>query len=392
MKNITTGALFFLAAGIFTSVTILSVYQILIAISCLIALYLMIKGRDLNLPTSAYWLLGFAIIALIGLVINFELIPKPSKNFGRLKYYLYAVLSIVVLKDWLLTASIKTKKIISNTFLISLCAAGITAIVQVYCLGKYRAEGLTGIMRYGYGSGMILPVLMSLLLHHKSLKEWFNVHLGAIAFALGLIGLYLTLTRGGLLGFVSAIPIAIYFYRPKWGIILGMLALLGITILGGFYLFGTGNYSSRFLVNKNVNSDVMRRSQWEAAWIATKERPFLGWGLSNFHTQLKRIKYENDLAEKDYNDSHAHNLFLEISSGTGLIGLFFFLGWLVTWIWEAFKSGPLHRAIVLPFTFSFIIVSQFEVTFDANNASMVFAIYSLMAAIALLNNRSNQHV
>src|SRR5690606_37655944 len=110
-------------------------------------------------------------------------------------------------------------------------------------------------------------------------------------------------------------------------------------------------------------------------------KPILGWGLSNFHTQLKRIKHENDLAAKDYDDAHSHNILLEISSGTGLIGLFFFLGCLITWSWECFKAKGLVRAMVVPLGGSFVISSQFEVTLNANISSMLFFVYALSAHI-----------
>lgn len=383
MKNVTTGALFFLAAGILTSVSILSVHQVLIAISITYFTYLAIKNKETQLPKSAYWLLAFTLVALLGLLINFNIVPKPSKNFGRLKYYIFAVLSIFAYRFWLVSASNKLKKFLTSTFLVSIIVAGVASIIQVYVQKEYRAQGLTGIMRYGYGSGMLLMLVLSAILHHKSIKDWFDVRLGIIAFAFGFVGMYLTLTRGSLLGFICAVPFVIYFYRPKIGMIIGGVCFLSISILAGVYLFGDGKYSSRYLSNKNISSDVMRRSQWEAAIIATKEKPFLGWGLSNFHTQLKRIKNENDLEAKWYNDSHAHNLFLEISSGTGLIGLFIFLGWILTWAWESFKGTALSRAFVLPFIVSFIVVSQFEVTFDANNAALIFGLYSLsLAAIS----------
>lgn len=88
-------------------------------------------------------------------------------------------------------------------------------------------------------------------------------------------------------------------------------------------------FESRFLSNKANGADSIRDSQWKAAVIAIKERPFLGWGVSNFHTQLKRIKNDYGPAVKDYNDAHSHNLFLEVASGTGLVSLFFFLGWVI---------------------------------------------------------------
>ncbi len=380
MIRITHAALFFLAAGILTSVSILAAYQVLFAIPLFYYTFLAFKNKEFQVPKSAMWLLAFTVVALLSLVINFELLPKPSKNFGRLKYYLYGLGGIFVMRIWLRDASDKAKRFLVNTFLVSIIVAGVYALSQKL-MGEPRPKGFTDTMRYGYGSAMILMSLLSAILHREKIKSWFDHRIGIAAFVIGFVGMYVTYARGGLLGFLCGIPFALYFYRPKLGLTLGGAALVIVMTLGGFYLFGTSsNTGSRFLINKNNNSDVIRRSQWKAAVIAVQERPVLGWGLSNFHSQLKRIKETYDLDKKDYNDAHSHNLFLETASGTGLIGLFLFLGWLLSWAWEMNKAGGLLRAAVIPFGVAFMVGSQFEVTFDANNASMIFFLYALSVA------------
>ncbi|HXH73872.1 MAG TPA: O-antigen ligase family protein [Bacteriovoracaceae bacterium] len=382
MTQITSGALFFLAAGTLTSVSILSAYQILFTLPVIYYLYLAIKNNDFKLPKSAYFLIAFTLVALISLTINFEYIPKPSKNFGRVKYFVYGVGGIWVYKAWLQNVSEKTVRHILHLFLVSVIIVGLISIWQVVIQGERRATGLTHTLRYGYGSGMYLLLHLGLLLHHKKVERLFDFRMGVVSFVIGFIAFYLTYTRGAFLGFLCGLPFLLYFYKPRIGITLGGLAVLLVLVLGSFYLFGTGKYGSRFLVNKNNYADVIRRSQWQAAVISTKERPVLGWGLSNFHSQLKRIKHQYDLDAKEYDDAHSHNLFLEIASGTGLIGLFFFLGWVICWAIECFKERGLVRALGVPFGVCFVISSQFEVTFDANNASLIFSVYSLSAWLA----------
>lgn len=379
MTKLTTAALFFLAAGIFTSVSVLSIYQVLFVVPLVYYTYIAIKDKNVKLPVSAWFLLAFTGVALLSLVVNFELLPKPGKNFGRVKYFLYGVGGIFVFRVWLNEMTDKSKKILANTFLLSLTATSCYAIYFKFSYPDLRVTGLTNTMRYGYGSGMALLTVLSAMLHQEKIKSWFNWKIAASVFALSFIGLYLTFTRGALLGFLCGLPFVIYYYKPKIGLAFGFISLLIVGTLGGFYLLGNvqKGEGSRFLISKNNLSDVMRRSQWKAALIATQEKPIFGWGLSNFHSQLKRIKIENDLDVKEYNDAHAHNLFLEVSSGTGLIGLFFFLGWVFCWAYEVFIQKGLVRAFVLPFGIAFVISSQFEVTFDANNACMIFFIYAM---------------
>lgn len=392
MIKLTSVALFFLAAGIFTSVSILSVYQVLFVIPMAYYIYIAFKTKQTKLPVSAWFLIAFTLVALLSLVINYDLIPKPSKNFGRLKYFIYGVGGIFVFKYWLKEASDKAKSILTYTFFLSIVVAAAYAIYHFFVVGDGRAKGLTDTMRYGYGSAMVLLVLLSAILHHSKIKSWFNWKVAIPVFIIGFIGMYLTYTRGALLGFLCGIPFVLYFYKPKLGLTLGGLAILAVLGLVGVYLFGSGNYESRFLVSKNNGSDHIRRSQWKAAIIATQEKPILGWGLSNFHSQLKRIKTDYDLEAKEYNDAHSHNLFLEIASGTGIVGLVVFLGWLISWALEAFKAKGLYRALIVPLGVAFVVSSQFEVTFDANNASMILFVYAISSAInfSLTSEESNK--
>lgn len=378
MNKLTTAALFFLAAGILTSVTILSVYQVLFAVPLVYYTVQAFKIHEAKLPKSAYWLLAFILIAFLSLLLNISLVPHPLKNFGRLKYFLFGVGGIYVFRVWAISSSVKTKRFLIHTFLLTIVIAGIYSIWEFVTTGV-RAKSLTDTMRYGYGSAMILLTVLAAILKHFQIQKYVDRHFLIIAWIIGFVGMYVTYTRGALLGFLVGLPVTFYFHRPKLGFGIGIVALALIGVLGGFFLFGNVKQfeGSRFLMTKSNKGDEIRKSQWAAATIAIKEKPILGWGFSNFHSQLKRIKNQYDLPAKDYDDAHAHNLFLEVAAGTGLLGLAIFLGWIMSWAWEVFHSDPLTKILVIPFAVAWIVSSMFEVTFDANNASMIFFIYAL---------------
>ena len=147
MTKLTTAALFFLAAGIFTSVSVLSIYQVLFVVPLVYYTYIAIKEKNVKLPVSAWFLLAFTGVALLSLVVNFELIPKPGKNFGRVKYFLYGVGGILVFRVWLNEATDKSKKILVNTFLLSLVATSCYAIYFKFAYPDLRVTGLTNTMR-----------------------------------------------------------------------------------------------------------------------------------------------------------------------------------------------------------------------------------------------------
>ena len=380
MKNIVNASLFFLAAGILTSVSILSVYEVLFSIPLIYYSIFAIKNKEWKLPLSAWFLLAFALIAFLSLIVNLEVVPNPAKNFGRIKYFLYAVGGIYVFRVWLDEASVKTKKFLISTHLVSIIIAGIYAGWQFFYLHKERASGLTETMRYGYGSAMILLLLLSFIIMHKKTNEIFDFKIGVVTLLIGFLGMYLTYTRGALLGFLTGLPFLFYFYKPKLGLRIGTIALIAISILVAFNQMGKGPSYSRFLMSKDNASDGIRKSLWSAAVIAVKEKPVLGWGFGNFHSQLKRIKDDNNLEYKEYNDAHAHNLYLDLSAGTGILGIVLFLGWLVSWAFEAFRSNVFIRTAVVPMGVSFVLSSMFETTLNANIATFIFFIYAISSA------------
>ncbi len=380
MIKLVSSSLFFLAAGVFTSVSVLSVYQILFALPLAYYSFRAVQNGKLELPKSAWFLLAFAAIATVSLFLNLDFVPKPSKNFGRIKYFLYGVGGIFVLRAWIATVTLKTKTLLFRTLCVSLIAAGLYSGWQVFYQGMPRASGLTETMRYGYGSAMILLVLLNLLVRRDKIP-WLDVRLGLLAILVGFFGMYLTYTRGALLGVLCGIPFLFYFYRRSLGIAVGVTSMLVVLALAGFHQFGKSQVKSRFLQSKQSSSDQIRKSLWTAAIIATKEKPVLGWGFGNFHSQLKRIKEENDLAHKEYNDAHAHNLFLDVAAGTGLLGLIVFTGWLVFWGIEVYSSPLILKSTIVPMAVAFIISSMFESTLNANNASMLMFFYSLSVAL-----------
>ncbi len=383
MIKIINASLFFLAAGVFTSVSVLSIYQVLFAVPLVYLSFIAIREGKLQLPKSAWFLLAFAAVAGLSLLLNLDDIPKPSKNFGRIKYFIYGVGGILVLRSWLSVATLEARRLLFRTLCVSLVLAGTFAAWQFFYLGLSRASGLTETMRYGYGSAMILLCLISCLLHRDKIP-WVDIRFGVPALIIGLLGMYLTYTRGALLGLLCGLPVVFYFYRRTLALKIGGASLLIILVLAGFNQFGGGLVKSRFLQGKESSSDQIRKSLWTAAVIATKEKPILGWGFSNFHSQLERIKLEHDLPHKDYVDAHAHNLYLDTAAGTGLVGIALFLGWLLMWAIEVIRSSIMVKAVILPLGVSFVISSLFETTLNANNASMVMFFYSL--SIALKNH------
>ncbi len=380
MTTLITAAVFFLAIGTFISVTVQGAYQVLIAVP--MAYYAWsAKGRHFRLPASAWWLLAFAAVAVLSVLINWDLVPRPSKNLGRAKYFVMAAFGIFPFGVWLATVSDRTKRRLVRSLAVACAVAGFWCGWQVLVTGLWKAQPLTETMRYCYGSALVLVLWVGLLLHRKRFA-WLPVSWSILGIVGALSGIIFTQARGAQGAFLLAMPFVLVFWKRKLGLAALLAGALGGSFLAWNYLYGTNtDHPLKILRSSGNSSDQLRRSQWQAAYIAWKEKPVLGWGHTNFHSQLKRIKHQYDLPGKDYNDAHAHNVPLEIAAGTGIIGLFFFLGWFFTWMWECWKAGGMVRALMMPFFVAVAFEAQFEVILDANNATWITFLYAVSLAV-----------
>lgn len=326
-------------------------------------------------------MLAFAAIALLSVLLNWTNIPKIGSNFGKVKYYLYAALGIFPVGAWLKTVSDRTKTRLVRTFAIVVFASGLWCTWQVLVMGLNRADPLTETMRYSYGTTLVLLLWLGMVLRADDFKSWMPKSWSW----LGITGLTLSMifvqSRGAQGAFLLGLPFVVFFWKKKAG--LAVFALCGF-LMGGIawnYFYGTTNTSSLKILNPSNNgSDNIRRTQWQSGLIAFKEKPILGWGLGNLHTQVKRIKVENNLGAQDY-VGHAHNVLIEVAAGTGILGLFFFVGAFLTWMWECWKRGGATRAIMMPFFVAIMFEAQFEVILDANNATWIGFLYAVTFAV-----------
>jgi O-antigen ligase len=376
----------FLALGVFTSVSILGISQILIAIPTIYFTFLMIKDKKFSIPSSSWCLLAFSLIAFISCVINHEFLVRVEKNYGSIKYPLIAIFTPFALCFFFKNNSDKIFKFLTSLFLFSIIVAGLYGLWKMEVQEMYRLKGFTDTMRYGYGTSMILTIIFGLVLRFKEFEKWINKWLLFLAMIVGLVALYYTKTRGAAVALLFSYFFVLLLKKKKWSYILSGIFLLTFSLMVGNYFFGKGDSTNRFMKNNNNRSDNMRKSQWLSAVEAIKERPLIGWGPSNFHSQVKRIKEKHGFDFQGYNDSHSHNIILETWAGTGLFGLIALLGWLLFWIKEVWTGDQKWKVLMIPFFMNLMIGSQFELITDANNSSMIYFLYSLSVYFNMKKN------
>lgn len=99
-----------------------------------------------------------------------------------------------------------------------------------------------------------------------------------------------------------------------------------------------GLFHNRFYSFFNIQDDNIsqRFSIWETTMVLIKENPIIGVGPGNFGSvHLERYRKGGDKFGWWGENYHAHNLYLQIASESGIIGLFIF----IYLIWKIIKGG-----------------------------------------------------
>ncbi len=375
-----------LACGIFVSVPVCATYHVCLAGAALLTWR---SFRWKELPLSAKSLLIFVLAGVLSTAVNATTMDTPARLL-KMKYPLFGVLGVFLvgtaLKRFITLSKIR---VLANLFLLSITLASLYGIVKA--LGQFdlltlsrgefsdRSEGFTGIMRYSHGIQMVLVILSAILVYQKQTPEFFHRGLLLVAYVTGLIGLWASGTRGAIVSFFCAVPFIFFFCSPRrfWFSSAGCWPLAILIVFGNF--LKTDNPAVPAAPNAVVRgmSGDDRLSLYSAALYALKERPILGYGPVQFKNQIIRLRSQYDLDWKGRPASHAHNTFLETAANLGGIGLAALLAWLFFWARELWARKDLMAKCILPFICAFIVSGQFEYTFDANNAFLVFFVYSL---------------
>ena len=146
--------------------------------------------------------------------------------------------------------------------------------------------------------------------------SWF-VWQGITVFFL-LTGLVLTQSRGGMLGVVAVIFVLTFVLTRNKGriVLFGMIIFVVLAALLFPHDFLT--LLSGIISDSAISTGAIRLEVWSRAYYMIQDFPFTGIGMGNFRTVLE-LMYPLFLTTEII--PHAHNLFLQIATDLGLIGL-----------------------------------------------------------------------
>jgi O-antigen ligase len=378
-------SLLFLAAFLFTSISLSAAHHILLIVPGFYLLYKSIKNKSLNFSTSAYLLIAIIIWSAISVFANWSNINNPVHNIVKLKYLIIGIVSIPAFRYFFETyADNKKVKILVNTIIISTTLASLSGLIA-YKFGynplkmkpachPTRTCGMYGMyMTYGYGIGLFLSLLTGMLFYFKDLKNLVSKKLLIGSLLINLLSFALSFARGAYIGYFLSLPF--YFYRKNKKLFISIV--IAVSVSGVLAIKFIPKVNSLVFERGRIASVMIRFSQYKAAWIAGKENPLFGLGYKNFEANSDLIKKKHNV-EYSHFRGHGHSNFFEHLGSTGFVGLIFLILFHLFWIKETYTRNDIIGLITFPFVIHFTFSGQFQYTFgDGENLFLIMAIYAI---------------
>jgi len=362
-----------------------------VIILCSLVAVLFEKGRSVpqwrELGSSARWLAFYLLVSVVSILANFQEIEAPLTQLGKLRYHVIVLLVLMMpalVRDHL---EVKWRRdCLVLAWLVPLVLAVLIGMVaSVTGEHPLRGHEPVNLRRISGFYGQVMTFANSLQFSVVALAVffltpalWKSLTRVPFAVAVGVLliagaGLYLTYTRGAMLGVVTGFTIYGLMRSYKFVI---LAALVGIAA-AAFASFD----GARYLEAKST----LRVTQWQAAAISFIERPVFGLGYRSFEQHSAALKerygFKKDIVRRPgekpeviYFKGHAHNNILESFASTGLFGGIAFLGFCYAWTREMRRSR--NALVFVPLIGAFFIAGLFENTFyDSEVLNCILLIY-----------------
>lgn len=319
--------------------------------------------RNKTFSHSEESLIKFGVIIFCVALLGFFQQTQDLTRFGpALENYLKVLLPLAVIPLFHLI-KLSGLKLISLSIILA-CLVAFSLSVYGTSLNLPRGGGSL------HGSPIIfgdLSMLFGLVAFVFSLyfiqtkQYWFVVFL-IVAGVLGIASSFLSASKGGWIALVTVPFVFMALFKTRserFKFLLSVLILLLVTLI---LLVFTENQAKTRLIhawneiqNILVEGDFSGRSLgyriqiWEVSLLAFLSNPLFGIGVGEFYAFKYNLILAGEASEGIVRFKHAHNEYLTILSGMGLLGFIvyaLFFRWLWRFFMNALNSGNKENKVI----------------------------------------------
>ena len=392
--------LFLFGTALLTSMAGMEITSALILLTSLITFIK--KPKTLNvIGKEIYFFLGLLFISVISLFVNglFEQIP-PTLGWFRWIVIFYGILYSLLNTPKgakALTLGTLTGGLLScfNSFVQTITHRDWTRgnkVIDYYADLDKQITRATGFFNmpttYAYILAMFLFVSLTLFFITTDKKK--KIIFSSV-FLIGLLTLALTYSRGAWIGFSAGLFCFIVLRKIK--LLIPMVLAIAIAA-SSLYAFSSG-FKERIdsLTDFNYYSNSQRIELWKANLEIFKDHPIIGVGL-NENDQLV-AEYHDKMGHVEKYRSHAHNIYLQYLSGTGILG---FLSFIALAFYFLLKNLNLTRRLqgsnqwlaygLLSIQITFLVSGFFDCNFGDSEVRYSYLTYLVL--VLFLDKRTKE--
>lgn len=348
-------------------------------------------GQELR--TSQNVLVGLFLLS--GIISLFVGGVSQDKLGQFLVLFLQPIALFILIRFWVFIKNWKLEigNLLSSSALLFVAVCGLYAIIQYTTLlgvpeawwgnSQEPKRALAFFLHPNFYALFVTPLLAFLVpviseqwtvdreeMKTSSVFALFTRHCALYTVAgwlLGLVGLVLSLSRGGWLALASAVGIFLLVVANRKLLKAALVTVIVIVIV----VSAVPNFRYRVLLPfKGEKSSVARFSLWRTGWKMVEDSPVLGKGLLGFSNNW--YAYNTDPGLEHY--PAPHNIFLNFWIDTGLLGMLSFLGLLGYAIWRGVsrRSRSVYGLAVALACIAILVHGLVDIPYFKNDLALVF--------------------
>jgi O-antigen ligase len=300
------------------------------------------------------WLLVFLFAQFLSLLPHGLSIAVEGLSYWS-NYFGFVAISLLLITDERTLARYVWGMMVGSMVIV---VVGILAVVYHWTDAVGGRAGAYGMYEnHNDYSFIIIQILPFLFMYAKIGAGFFRRTILAAALILCVVGILLSLSRGGMLALVLEfiLIVLIGMTGRKRMILLPIMVAIGIAAIGYQWAQRSENQGSGYTAE---DAQDMRFELWRAAIKMAIANPLLGVGSGMFSEYADEY---SDLSH-DVRGKVSHNTYLEVLTGSGMIGFYAFCAMILTLI----------RMLRRP------IRAQGPPILDATRKATLIAIYSIL--------------
>ncbi|MFA5831803.1 MAG: O-antigen ligase family protein [Candidatus Paceibacterota bacterium] len=359
-----------------------------IIVEVIFALWILLAYANAAYRPKFSWIMAatafFVAVVFVADITGVNPAKSLWSNYERMEGF---VALIHIFAYFVVAGSVLTKELWINFLQTSVFAGVIMSFYGLFQLsggaeisqGGIRLDGRFGNAAY-FGGYLLFNVFLTMFLMARTKKYDFLWWTYALAVILQTVIMFLTETRGSMLGFFVGIILAalLFIFLSKKNPVMKRIAVGIIAFVAVFIFLVFQNKEADFVksnrplarlasISFNETTVASRFMVWEMAIRGFEERPILGWGQDNFNFVFNKY-YNPRMHDQEQWFDRAHDIFLDWLIAAGFFGLFsylllFVLGVLFVWkpemgclekgwwanlrhVWKRYLSGEEENGIL----------------------------------------------